>query len=386
MNYSLEVVGAFALDIILFEPIADLPNALQVSITLLTGMITFLTFILLVGLSYSQLPKAIGSLNTSFSLIKAQDIYQNVIAPYEQWLSCIAIISVADIIILSIPTPDWLRFFEFPTSLLISLNLIFVGFSLLKELFDNYLLGATLENKDKINSELIVLVKFICNSSIVLSVVFVFAQTHQINLLGLIASLGLGGVAIAFASQKVIEQILWSIVLIIDRPFVVDDYIHLPDSTIGRVESIGWRSTKIRLSGKNTLVIIPNSELAQIKIENMTRARRVISVVKLNFFKTMSDEEKALTHQLILESTQDILGIDPSLTQIAFEDLIDASGQGYVQAQLIFYILGAAETSMELRRDLLEISRENILDRLQNHGINCDFEEQTLDITQPMNI
>ena len=386
MNNWLEVSGVFALPIIFSVPIVSLPNIFQVSIALLQGIITFLTFILLVGLSYSHLPKAISSLNISFSSIEIQDIYHNVIAPYQIWLNCIALVSIADIIILSISSAKWLRFFEFPISLLIALNVIFLGFNLFKELFDNYLLGAALENNDKINSELIVLAKFLCDLLIVLIVVFVFAQTHQINLFGLIASLGIGGVAIAFASQKVIEQIIWSIVLMIDRPFIVDDYIHLPDSTIGKVESIGWRSTKIRLSGKNTLVIIPNSQLAQIKIENMTRARRVISVVKLNFFKTMSDEEKALTHQLILESTQDILGIDRSLTQIAFEDLIDASGEGYVQAQLIFYILGAAETSMELRRNLLEIARENIIERLQDHGINCNFEEQTLDITQPMNV
>ncbi|MDJ0694180.1 mechanosensitive ion channel domain-containing protein [Mastigocoleus sp. MO_188.B34] len=385
MNYYLEVFEIFTRCI---PPgfVTNLPDILQVSMTLITGIITLLTFVLVVSLSYSQLPKAIGSLNVSLFSIETQNIYQNVILPHQTWLSCITIISLADIVILILPAPEWLHFFEFPISLLIALNVIFLGFTLIKELFDNYLLGVTLENQDKINSELIVLGRFLCNSSIILSVIFVFAQIHRINLLGLIASLGLGGVAIAFASQKIIEQILWSLVLIIDRPFVVDDYIHLPDSTIGRVESIGWRSTKVRLSGKNTLAVIPNSELAQIKIENMTRARRVISVVKLNFFKTMSDEEKALTHQSILESTQDILGIDRTLTQIAFEDLTDASGQGYVQAKLIFYILGAAENSMELRKNLLEIARENIIERLQNYGVNCYFEEQTLDITQPMNI
>jgi MscS family membrane protein len=118
----------------------------------------------------------------------------------------------------------------------------------------------------------------------------------------------------------------------------------------------------------------------------MTRAKRLISVVNLTFFRKMSDEQKALTHQLILESTKDILGIDHRLTQITFEDLTDASNQNYVQAQLIFYILGAAESSMELRRNLLEIARENIVDRLQDYGLDFNFEENTLDIAQPMNI
>ncbi len=308
------------------------------------------------------------------------------VAPYQGWLNWIILVSVVDVFILNVPTPNWLGLFEFPLSLLVALNVSFLGFSLFKELFDNYLLGIALDNECKINTELVVIAKFICNSSILLIVVSIFAQTHQINLFGLIASLGIGGVAIAFASQKVLEQILWSIVLYIDRPFTVDDYIHLPDSTLGRVESIGWRSTKIRLSGKNTLVIIPNSQLAQSRIENMTRARRVISIAELTFFRRMSEEEKAFIHQLIVESTREILGIDHRLTQITFEDSLDASGQEYVKTQVIFYILGAAESSMELRSNLLEIARENIINRLQEYGINFSFEENTLDVTQPMNV
>ena len=375
MNYYLEVLAK-----------TNLPDTLQVTASLLLGTITFLSLLLVAGMSYMQLPKVAHLLFDRFSETKNQEIYQKVVAPYQGWLNWVIVVSFADLVILVVPTPNWWGWFEFPLSLLLALNISFLGFSLLKELFDHYLLGIALDNKGKINSELLVIAKFICNALILLIVVSVFAQTHQINLFGLIASLGIGGVAVAFASQKVLEQILWSIVLYIDRPFTVDDYIHLPDSTLGRVESIGWRSTKIRLSGKNTLVIIPNSQLAQSRIENMTRARRIISIAELTFFRDMSDEEKALIHQLITDSTREILGIDHRLTQITFENAIDASGQNYVQTQIIFYILGAAESSMELRSNLLEIARENIVDRLQEYGINFSFEENTLDITQPMNI
>lgn len=167
---------------------------------------------------------------------------------------------------------------------------------------------------------------------------------------------------------------------------MVDDYVHLPDRTLGRVESIGWRSTKIRLSGKNTLVIIPNSNLAQTSIENLTRARRVISIVELTFFRNIPDEEQALVEQLVLDSTRDILGIDHRLTQVTFEDITQTLREGVVQAQIIFFILGAAENSMELRRNLLEIAQDNIVDRLQEYGIAFNLEEKTLDISQPMNL
>ncbi len=364
----------------------DLPNSLQIGTALLIATIAFLTLLLIIGLSYLQLPKLIKILTKSFILTAEQDIYKNVFLPYQSWLSWTIILTTVDFIILLLPVPISLRALEFPLGLVAALNVSLLGFKLLGELFDHYLLEVALENQQKINSELIVLAKFIANAVVALIVIFLFAQVHQINLFGLIASLGVGGVAIAFASQKILEQILWSIVLYIDRPFIIDDYIHLPDSTLGRVESIGWRSTKIRLSGKNTLVIVPNSQLAQSSIENMTRARRMISIANLTLFRAMSPQEKALIHQSILDSTRDILGIDHRLTQISFQDAKDASGQDYVQAQLIFYILGARESSMELRRNLLEIARENIVEQLQDYDIEFTLEENTLDIAQPMNI
>jgi MscS family membrane protein len=100
----------------------------------------------------------------------------------------------------------------------------------------------------------------------------------------------------------------------------------------------------------------------------------------------MSDQEKALIQQLLLESTSDILGIDHQLTQVNFQEIADQSGQCHVQAQVIFFILGATETSMELRKGLLGMARENIIKQLQVYGITFDIKESIVDISQPMNI
>lgn len=363
-----------------------LPEILPVILAVLLSLVVIFTFLLIVSLSYKQLPQLVSSLANQFFSTESEEIYQTVIKPHQRWLNWTALFAIIDLIILSIYAPRWLTVLEFPLGLLLAINITFLGFKLFTKLFDSYLLEVAFKDERKINSELLALAKFLAKAVIVLMTVFLFAQTHQINLFGLVASLGVGGVAIAFGSQKVIEQILWSVVLYIDQPFTVDDYIHLPDRTLGRVESVGWRSTKIRLSGKNTLMIVPNSNLAQMNIENLTRAERVISMVNLAFFRAMSNEEKALIQQLILGSTVEILGIDHQLTQVTFKDLVDESGQNYIQAQVVFFILGTTETSMELRKGLLEIARENIVKRLQDYGITFKFQESIVDITQPMNI
>jgi MscS family membrane protein len=155
---------------------------------------------------------------------------------------------------------------------------------------------------------------------------YYFSETHEINILGLIASLGVGGVAIAFAAQKTLEQLLGGIVLYLDRPFVLDDYVGLPDGTFGRVESIGLRSTKIRTSGKGSLMVVPNNYLTGINIENFTGASKIISIVKLNFSEYIPETKQAFIRQLILDSSKNT-EIDTHNITVSFEDAINDKGK-----------------------------------------------------------
>ncbi|MGQ9837805.1 MAG: mechanosensitive ion channel family protein [Cyanobacteriota bacterium] len=214
-----------------------------------------------------------------------------------------------------------------------------------------------------------------------------FAQSHQINVVGLFASLGIGGLAVAFAAQKTLEQLLGGIVIYVDRPFVVDDYIGLPDGTFGRVESIGLRSTRIRTSGKGTLVIVPNSALTQTSIENFTGAKKVMSLIHLTFHRLLSEEEKALIRQIILESTRDIFGIDSRSTDLIFRELnAQGSQPARSQAQLTLFILGSGEVSMDLRRQLVNLASEAITQKMKEHGIAFEIHDPTIYVDAPITI
>ena len=201
----------------------------------------------------------------------------------------------------------------------------------------------------------------------------------------LIASLGVGGLAVAFAAQKSLEQLLGGIVLYVDRPFVPDDYIGLPDGTFGRVESIGLRSTRIRVSGKGTLMVVPNSFLTQTNIENFTGAKKVISMIYITFSQAVSDTEKAFIRQVITNSTKEIFGIDPRNTEITFKP-IEKNEMKVTQAQVSFFILGSGEVSMELRRQLLDAARQNINRELKEFGIDFNLEERTINVDAPITI
>lgn len=321
-----------------------------------------------------------------FYSTKYQKIYDHVIVPNNTIIRFVIILIIFDLFFIFVNKPSYLKIIEWFLGLLIAISISCLGLKLCQDFFENYLLGVTLKEKTKINTELLSLGNFLAKATIILIVIFIFAETHHINLIGLVASLGIAGAAIAFASQKILEQILWSIVLYIDSPFTVGDYIHLPDGTLGKVEGLGWRSSKIRLSGKNILAIIPNSNLAQLRIDNLSQAKRGILILNLTFMKNLSDEEKALVTQLILTSTGEITGIDHQLTQVTFKENNSLNEDTKIQAQAVFYVLGAAENSMELRKSILQIARENIIQKLQSYGMNFSFEEKLLDVTQPMNI
>jgi MscS family membrane protein len=97
--------------------------------------------------------------------------------------------------------------------------------------------------------------------------VLVALQNFDVNVMSLIAGLGLGGLALALAAQDTAANLFGSITILADRPFHIGDFIKVGD-TEGTVEEIGFRSTRVR-TFYNSLVTIPNSIMAKEKIDNL---------------------------------------------------------------------------------------------------------------------
>ncbi|WP_373530501.1 mechanosensitive ion channel family protein [Nostoc sp.] len=314
------------------------------------------------------------------------DIYQKLIKPNEDLLIVVAVIGAFEVFISFLPKNQWTNSLEIIVSLTLAIAVSWLASKLFKNFFDLYLLNAAFKTGKKISSELLILFKWVANLIIIFLAIITYAQTHQINLLGLLASLGIGGLAVAFAAQKTLEQVLGGIVLYLDRPFVIDDYIGLPDGTFGRVESIGLRSTRIRTSGKGTVMIVPNSSLTQVNIENFTGAKKVMSILYLAFYRTLTSEDRALIRQVILDSTNGIFGIDSGNTEVTFKNINNLVEPDKSQAQVTFFILGSGDVSMELRRQLLNMATESMTQYLKEYGIAFDIEEPTIYVDSPITI
>jgi small-conductance mechanosensitive channel len=97
-----------------------------------------------------------------------------------------------------------------------------------------------------------------------------------INVTALVAGLGIGGVAVALALQNVLSDLLASLSIVFDKPFVIGDAISVGDVT-GTVESVGLKTTRLR-SASGEQVILANGELLKSRIRNWKRMseRRVV--------------------------------------------------------------------------------------------------------------
>ncbi len=102
---------------------------------------------------------------------------------------------------------------------------------------------------------------------VILTAVAQVLSVHGVNVSGLVAGLGLGGLAFALAAKDTVENIFGSVAILLDQPFRVGDTINVGGLT-GTVEQIGLRSTRLR-TPENSLVSMPNSKVIAGHVDNL---------------------------------------------------------------------------------------------------------------------
>ncbi len=171
----------------------------------------------------------------------------------------------------------------------------------------------------------------------------------------ILAGLGVGGLAVALAAQKTLENFFGSVSVITDRPVLVGDFCQF-GGQVGTVEDIGLRSTRIRTLDR-TVVTIPNSVFSTMTLENYSRRDRMWFHPTLHLRRdTTPDQIRGIMHaviQILEEHTQvDASGIPLRFTKITKESydldvfayVLTADFNRYleVQSELLLKIMEAA--------------------------------------------
>ena len=119
--------------------------------------------------------------------------------------------------------------------------------------------------------------------SLIVVVILSALNNLGVNVTTFIAGLGVGGIAIALATQNILGDLFSSLSIVLDKPFVVGDFISL-GAEMGTIEHVGLKTTRIRsLSGEQ--IVVSNSDLLRSKIRNFKRMqeRRVPFILRLKY-------------------------------------------------------------------------------------------------------
>jgi MscS family membrane protein len=128
-----------------------------------------------------------------------------------------------------------------------------------------------------------------------------------LNVTTALAGLGIGGLAVALAAQKTLENLIGGISLLLDRAVQVGDFCKIGDR-VGTVGDIGLRSLKLRTLDQN-LLVVPNGLLAQMQFENLKDRPKLL--LQQNFSLRIETQVEQL--RLVLDDVQKMLDEDPAI-------------------------------------------------------------------------
>jgi len=172
-------------------------------------------------------------------------------------------------------------------------------------------------------------------------------QNFGFNVTGIAAGLGIGGLAIALAAQKTVENLFGGVTLIADQPVRVGDLCRFGDAE-GIVEDIGLRSTRIRTLDR-TVVTVPNAQFSAIPLENLSRRDRILVKTTL----ALRNETGAVRVREILDRLRSMLATQPKVDQTtARARLVRISPQA-TEIELFAYVLTTSYTEFVEHREMV---------------------------------
>lgn len=161
--------------------------------------------------------------------------------------------------------------------------------------------------------------------SIIIAAALVILQTLGFSIAGVLAMGGIGGIAVGFAAKDLLANFFGGLVVYLDRPFTVGDWIRSPDRSIeGTVEKIGWRVTVIR-DFQSRPLYVPNSVFTTIIVENPSRMnnRRIYETIGVRYSDVTSMEKIVAEVDAMLRAHEEI-DTDRTL-MVNFNEFADSS-------------------------------------------------------------
>ncbi|WP_101759609.1 mechanosensitive ion channel family protein [Oceanicoccus sp. KOV_DT_Chl] len=216
-------------------------------------------------------------------------------------------------------------------------------------------------------------------AAVVITSALVILQTMGYSVSGVLAFGGVGGIAVGFAAKDLLANFFGGLMVYLDRPFAVGDWVRSPDKEIeGTVEHIGWRQTRIRTFDKRPLYV-PNSVFSHISVENPSRMhnRRIYEKIGVRYDDASKVKAIVADVKTLLEQHEDI----------DHEQTLIVNFNSFAPSSLEFFIYTFTKTTNWVeyhqvkQRVLLEI-----LDIIFHHEADVAYPTTTLKVPDAIHL
>jgi MscS family membrane protein len=270
-----------------------------------------------------------------------------------------------------------LRFEGIPLTVLTVVIQVVLSFSIvwlayrMVDVVSDYLKTLTLKTDSTLDDQLVPLLRKALKIFVVIFGVLVTFQNLGFNVLSVLAGLGLGGLAFALAAKDTCANFFGSIMILLDRPFNIGDWVII-GNTEGTVEEIGFRSTRIR-TFYNSLITIPNAALANDNVDNM--GMREYRRIKAFFGLTYDTPAEKM--EAFLEGVRNIVEANPNTRKDYYHVVFNSYGD-FGLIVMLYCFLKVPDWGHEL------VERQNIyleiLRLAETIGVEFAFPTRTLHI------
>jgi small-conductance mechanosensitive channel len=196
-----------------------------------------------------------------------------------------------------------------------------------------------------------------------------------VNITALATSLGVGGIAVALAVQNILGDLFASLSIVMDKPFVIGDAIAL-DSLTGTVEHIGLKTTRIR-SSTGEQIIVANSDMLKARLRNYKRMQeRCITFTFTVPFSTPADQ---------LEKIPEIVrGVIDGREKIRFDrsHFKDLGGNAYL-FETVYWV---REPDYKVYMDAQQAINLALVRAFDKEGVQLSYPAQTLSVESPVSL
>jgi len=212
--------------------------------------------------------------------------------------------------------------------------------------------------------------------SVMITLGMTLLQTLGISISGLLAFGGIGGIAVGFAARDLLANFFGGLMIYLDRPFNVGDWIRSPDREIeGTVVNIGWRLTEIRTFDQRPLYV-PNLVFANIALENPSRMlnRRIYETIGIRY----DDVSK------MREITNDVRELLRNHPDIAQDKTLIVNFNAFAPSSVDFFVYTFTKTTDWIEfHHIKEKVLLQIVDIIEGHGAEMAFPTSTVHLIGP---